>query len=604
MGTTSYLTTLFSRNDLTLRVIFDTLCCNNVEEVCLVFNDFFNDFINNDDIDSNVANLYHVFLYQFMDLTNNMDDLRMICLMLNSHIKAMKNILKDYNKNILDKDRRYYIITKIQNDMKASISYIEDLISLADQPEEYDTIAFIIFKLKKPDYVFRLIELNPDSVNVRDSSGNCIFVNMVEYVNSNIDSLSEEDIKYFKRLFVMFLESDKLKLSTEKLFDLLGYLEKNRRSLSVNSKKQVSFFINEIEKHYQVINGDARETVIDKCGKACPVEIIKRNTSDRVDLTHLFTVSIDKVAKDEVGNMLIDDALSLVEHNTGMAYDLYIHFPDVDHYVKKDSETDLFMRSIGENVYTRDYRTKMLPYEISSKCSLVSGSKRNAITLKILIDKDGKVLDIEFLKSIINVNYNLTTRKAEQFMKITSTYKDTNLQMTLNSLANLAYKIRTRRGEKKSKNAKANLIIEEYNVFADLIVADYFNKVGMVFPYRNFEGKRSGKTPDDLDMALKYIKEKQVSDKGIELINEVLLAYNRTYYDTVPKPNKSFKGLYSGNVGNPLREYISLETDRLIKDLIIAGQKNVAYWEERINRDCIEYTETSNRINQLRKTIN
>ena len=48
-----------------------------------------------------------------------------------------------------------------------------------------------------------------------------------------------------------------------------------------------------------------------------------------------------------------------------------------------------------------------------------------------------------------------------------------------------------------------------------------------------------------------------------------------------------------------MREYISLETDRLIKDLIIDKLGNEDFWKERIERDCIEYTETSAKIKEL-----
>ena len=594
-------TTLFSRNDLTLNSILDSLCCNDIEEACLVLNDVFECTIDQETVNYDIFQQYHVFLYSLIENCPQ-EDLMNVKVLIEHNLKAIKNVLRDYNKSILVKDSKFRILKRTSLDLKASLNYFEDYYKTLNFSDNYNTLYHFIFNIKKPDYLFWLFELYPDYINLRDNENNHIFIKMVEHVNANIDELSDEEVQYFKRVFVMFLESDNFMLNNDELFDLLANLEKNKRSLDVNKKKHINFFMNEINKHYQVINAHSRMNVIDYCNRACPIEIVKRKNDERTDLTNLFTVSIDKVNKDEVGNILIDDAISLVEHNTGMAYDLYLHFPDVDYFVKKDSETDQFMRNLGENVYTRGYKTRMLPYEIAGKCSLTGGKKRNAITVKILITKEGEVLDVEFLKSIINVNYNLTKRKAEMFMGNT-TYKDQTLRITLCELAELAKKIRARRGEKKGKNTRAALIIEEYNIFADLVVANFFNKSGIIFPYRIFEGKRDGKTLSDLESCSEFIKEHQINDENIALINEVLLANNRTYYDTTPKPNKSFKGAYAGNVGNPLREYISLETDRLIKDLIINGQTNFSYWEERIERDCIEYTETSAKINQLKRLV-
>ena len=75
--------------------------------------------------------------------------------------------------------------------------------------------------------------------------------------------------------------------------------------------------------------------------------------------------------------------------------------------------------------------------------------------------------------------------------------------------------------------------------------------------------------------------------------------FKRPFYDTIFIDNKTYHGAPCGSVGNPMREYISLESDRLIKDIFINDQKNEEYWKDRIERDCIEYTETSAKIREL-----
>ena len=56
------------------------------------------------------------------------------------------------------------------------------------------------------------------------------------------------------------------------------------------------------------------------------------------------------------------------------------------------------------------------------------------------------------------------------------------------------------------------------------------------------------------------------------------------------------------NCGNPLREYISLDTCRLVKDLMIDNINNTDYWEEKISNDCAELSEASSKVKELYKT--
>ena len=92
-----------------------------------------------------------------------------------------------------------------------------------------------------------------------------------------------------------------------------------------------------------------------------------------------------------------------------------------------------------------------------------------------------------------------------------------------------------------------------------------------------------------------------LSQEDINYLYSIFDINNRVYYDNVALPNSSFGGSITTNVGNHLREYISLEACRAIKDMVINKEQNRAYWEERIIRDVVEYTETSAKIRQLYK---
>lgn len=586
---------ILKKNDITLREVLASFHVESLSE----FSDAILNYINDNKeflLTTEFFSCYHLFLYTLVNLVRDEEDYYIIKNMIEKTHKMLKDIMKPYNKGEKTKDDIYNLANKVVNELKSNRVYIEAFLSGFHDGEEYKIIWFILTELKNPDYLFRLIELHPDYVNLKTNDNLHVFCEFIKYVVVNLNDLTEEEVKNYKRLVVLLLESDNLRIRTSELVNLLKYLEESLISASVESKNVINFIINEIERHYTLINVDARCNCVDYCKKKSPIEIIKREADERVDLTDLFTFSIDSMRDNNPSNILIDDAISIKETSSG--FDVFIHIPDVDYYVKKDSDTDIYMRNLGESVYAKDYKTPMLDYKISSLCSLAHGNIRPALTFIISIDNLGNVKNINFKKSNINVNYNLSKGYAEYFYK--SSY-DKNLESSLHLARNIAAILRKRRGEKLGNMHMSSLVMEEFNVLLDLVVADYFKKRGLVFPYKNYLGKKLARSSKDVSNCELFNRTNNISEEGRNILYSVFDIYNRIYYDTVSVGNKAFGGRDVGNVGNPLREYISLETDRLIKDLIISGEKNFAYWEERIERDCIEYTETSAKIKSLYK---
>jgi serine/threonine protein kinase len=359
--------------------------------------------------------------------------------------------------------------------------------------------------------------------------------------------------------------------------------------------KDIDFLRDAIKNRYKIINTGFRETAKGHVNKRIIVpQIIVPKIEDRTDLTNLFTISIDSSRKADVTNVLFDDAFSMNVDSMGN-YILYIHIPDVDCYIPRKGEIEDFMRGLGESVYAKDMVTPLLSYSIASKCSLEHGKVKPALTYMIKIDPKGNVKDVAFFKSLVNVNYNMSCARANTFMISNS---DERLNI-LNPMYELAAKLRRKRGERIGNRTKSYVIMDEFNIIADLAVAAYFNDQNIIFPYKNYKGKKSPVSQINIDQTEQFIRVNNISEEGRELINTIFDINNRVFYDTVNHGNTAYKGKPVGNVGNPMREYISLETDRLIKDLIIDKIGNEDDWKEKIERDCIEYTETSAKIKEL-----
>lgn len=587
---------IMKKKKVTLREILASFYMDSLEE----FADFMSDFIDDNKeflITTEFFSCYHLFLFSIIDELNQEEDFYIIRNLINKSLSEIKEIIKPYTRGEKVKDAKYNLACLNYNRLKNNREHINFLINDFHEKEDYKIVWFVMTRLKNADYLFRLLELHPEYANLKNKDNTHIFIEFIRFIVANLKDLSVDDIKSYKRLVVLLLESDKLRISTDNLVSLLEYLENSSISATIEEKATINFIINELDRHYALINVDARRNCIDYCNKKSPIEIIKRNKDERVDLTNLFTFSIDTMKDNNPNNILIDDAISIVEKPNG-EYDLYVHIPDVDYFVKKDSETDFYMRNIGESVYAKGFKTPMLDYRIAKECSLSHGDVRPALTFIISLDNSGKVLDINFKKTNVNVNWNLSKGYAEIFYKEAS---DEKLLKILHQAKHISTLLRKERGARIGNMRMSSLIIDEINILVDIVVADYFKTQGLVFPYKNYLGKRIVRTAKDVTASEIFNRTNNISEEGRNILYSIFDIYNRIYYDTVSVGNKSFGGKDVGNVGNPLREYISLETNRLIKDLVISEEHNLAYWEERIERDCIEYTETSAKIKSLYK---
>ncbi len=121
------------------------------------------------------------------------------------------------------------------------------------------------------------------------------------------------------------------------------------------------------------------------------------NTSDRKNLTHLKTYSIDPV-----GCIDIDDALSIeiINENT---IKVYVHIADVSSYINSNTELDLEIRKRKESIYLQKFQVNMIPDKLSiNHISLIEGKISRAFTLELTYINN-KLDSYTFYKSLVNV---------------------------------------------------------------------------------------------------------------------------------------------------------------------------------------------------------
>lgn len=123
----------------------------------------------------------------------------------------------------------------------------------------------------------------------------------------------------------------------------------------------------------------------------------------RENLRKMLMVTIDgETAKD------LDDAVSLTQERNG-TWHLGVHIADVAEYVREGSPLDKEALKRGTSVYLADRVIPMLPHELSNGiCSLNQGEDRNALSVLMTFDREGRMIEHRIVESVIRVDARLS----------------------------------------------------------------------------------------------------------------------------------------------------------------------------------------------------
>jgi ribonuclease R len=142
-----------------------------------------------------------------------------------------------------------------------------------------------------------------------------------------------------------------------------------------------------------------------------PEVITEKEIKQRRDMRDVLTFTIDpEDAKD------FDDALSIKKIGEG-TYQIGVHIADVSHYVKFGTELDKEAYKRATSVYLVDRCVPMLPERLSNGiCSLKPNVDRLAFSAVFDLDKDGKVKNTWFGKTVIHSDHRFTYEQAQSII--------------------------------------------------------------------------------------------------------------------------------------------------------------------------------------------
>ncbi len=95
-----------------------------------------------------------------------------------------------------------------------------------------------------------------------------------------------------------------------------------------------------------------------------------------------------------------------------------VHIADVSHYVPWGSSVDLDARKRATSVYLVDRVIPMLPEKLSNDvCSLRPNEDRRTMTVDMVVNERGEVVDVEAYPALICSNARLTYEEAQAFLE-------------------------------------------------------------------------------------------------------------------------------------------------------------------------------------------
>lgn len=240
--------------------------------------------------------------------------------------------------------------------------------------------------------------------------------------------------------------------------------------------------------------------------EASAIPQLIHSVEGRVDLREkeIFTIDGDDT-KD------IDDAVSL--EKVGENYLLGVHIADVSTYVREGTPLDKEASKRGTSVYLIDTVIPMLPRELSNGiCSLNPNEDRYALSIDILLDKNGNILEKKIYKSVIRSNIQMTYNNVYKILEndeIPAGYE--KHVETLKCMKELALILINKRRDKgaidfdlpepkilldeddkvvsisEREITIANRIIEQFMVLANECIAEFFCEKKVPFIYRVHE---------------------------------------------------------------------------------------------------------------------
>lgn len=420
----------------------------------------------------------------------------------------------------------------------------------------------LIDRREDVDIIKKFINANKESI-LRVENGLFDFV-----FNKAIEAIRDKsrDIYYYITLLKIVYNS---KLKKKKYFDLLSEFPSDN-----------NIFVQEL---YMIVSGIKRgltcEEILDKyvIEDTLPEKKITISKTTKCDLK---PITID-------GNrtFLRDDALSIKKD--GNKFIVGIHIADAGRHIEPNGIVDLAAR----NNFTCSYlhggrRVHMFTPALENQLSLNKNKVRGVISLYVIMNDSGEMLDYYIKQDDIIVSENLSYLQSDSMLDYLS---NSGFEFALNQLFYLASALEDRQRQQywkkkeaskpnsRFKNTKSDVIVREFMVLYNQIIATTMKNEGHPYIYRIQD--------DEYISELAKVYGMHLDDYTSRVIESI---YLESVYSTEPRRHLGLNfDIYSHSC-DPLRRYPDLYNQYLLHHFLLKDKE--MNFDSEYFRQLVEYS--------------
>lgn len=411
-----------------------------------------------------------------------------------------------------------------------------------------------------------------------------------KFLNINKETLMTKNNELFDYVFFKAIRA----LETESR-DIYYYITllKLLYSSKIDKDKYLRFLHNSTSKNnlfsyeiYLIINGVKRglstDEILEKYGIITNIPngpIIKVKGLARDE--NIITI-------DGTKTFLRDDGLSI--RKDGNKYIVGIYVADAARSIPKNSNLDLNARNNYKCLYWKGSRTRMFPSKVENALSLDEGKQRGVITLYVVLNDSGEILDYYIENNNIVVSQNLTYMQTEDILEHLYT---NGFERRINELFTIAKALECKNQNKEAywqkkerskkleryQKLKSDVIVREFMSLYNFLTSKIAKDEGIPFYYRIQDDEYISGIVEDMGM--------YVDDYTRKILDNV---YLESVYSTVPSKHAGLGYPYYGHSSDPLRRYPDFQNQYLFHQFLFKDME--------CNFDEYEFEEMAKYFNQ------
>ena len=502
--------------------------------------------------------------------------------------QKIKTYLVQKPGNIEKSNHNYKLLKNIINNIELiQMSILYDY-NYQYEESKYQLIDYILFDLKDITIFKDALKRFPYLVNYFDENNKKIIVSVIEkYIDEVINYNKEkgiDNIIYYDEIINSILKSDKFIFDIIDKQTLLKKIKKSLKEIKKDKNRKTFYLNNLIEK----INDKEEEKTEEFLEYKYNIPTIFNVPikSEVRSIISSYTLSKDRkiiddyiLTFDSIDAEEIDDALSVKVLDNGNIL-LGGHIADPLALIDKNNIIFDEASKRTTSIYLDDKTHSMFPKELS--CNLMSlkeGNYRNAISYYFEFDKQGNLINSEFIKSIIKVNKNMTYKDFNRILSMNGSDKLKESIANLSMISNVLQKYyhpdplyeKINRSHKNITNTNiigmscGEKVVENTMIFINHMVAEYFKNNNLPFMYRNHT------IDQDMMKTLDKIKYNILEQNG----NNDYLKYIEMIKNIYPKAqyNVECKGHFGlgidsySHITSPLRRFADIIASICLEEL-------------------------------------